>query len=136
VQLEAGCCRLTVGTIGLLAEHPCSSCGNSHHLDCRSYKGKSVLRIFSLCVRTLRALFKKCCLQVLLEVVCILCWTHLGACYCCRGLVAYQEVYESSDMTLGIFMLPAKACIPLHNHPGKEHIGLRAPNRASGFTKA
>jgi len=35
-----------------------------------------------------------------------------------RGNVSYQHIYEDPVMTLGIFLLPANASIPLHNHPG------------------
>ncbi|KAF5826051.1 hypothetical protein DUNSADRAFT_5205 [Dunaliella salina] len=36
----------------------------------------------------------------------------------CRGKVSYQHIYEDPEMTLGIFLLPANASIPLHDHPG------------------
>lgn len=35
-----------------------------------------------------------------------------------RGKVSYMHIYEDGDLTLGVFLLPAGACIPLHNHPG------------------
>eukprot|EP00197_Chlamydomonas_leiostraca_P002235 CAMPEP_0202858560 /NCGR_PEP_ID=MMETSP1391-20130828/1038_1 /ASSEMBLY_ACC=CAM_ASM_000867 /TAXON_ID=1034604 /ORGANISM="Chlamydomonas leiostraca, Strain SAG 11-49" /LENGTH=329 /DNA_ID=CAMNT_0049537487 /DNA_START=169 /DNA_END=1158 /DNA_ORIENTATION=+ len=34
-----------------------------------------------------------------------------------RGEVTYQHIYEDDRLTLGIFMLPEGASIPLHNHP-------------------
>ena len=32
--------------------------------------------------------------------------------------ITYLHIYEDSNLSLGIFCLPAKAEIPLHNHPG------------------
>ncbi|KAK9787011.1 hypothetical protein WJX73_001587 [Symbiochloris irregularis] len=35
-----------------------------------------------------------------------------------RQRIQYQQVYEDEDVTIGIFSLPARAQLPLHNHPG------------------
>lgn len=35
-----------------------------------------------------------------------------------RPPITYLPIYEDSNVSLGIFCLPARAKIPLHNHPG------------------
>jgi len=34
------------------------------------------------------------------------------------GRIAYRHIAEDSSLSLGLFLLPAGATIPLHNHPG------------------
>lgn len=35
-----------------------------------------------------------------------------------RPPITYLHIYEDPEVSVGIFCLPAGACIPLHNHPG------------------
>ena len=35
-----------------------------------------------------------------------------------RPPITYLHIYEDRSLSLGVFRLPARARIPLHNHPG------------------